>query len=136
MTNLLVCSLVAIGFKIMRCLTDICSPWQLFKQICQPVAFWRWDLRSSSLNFVDNEFDLLSVSHHDWCTVLYLLIFSIKFLTGELQAYSTVGTPDYIAPEVLLKKGYSLECDWLVVYQYFLMGALRPLTNVSIPFPI
>lgn len=29
------------------------------------------------------------------------------------QAYSTVGTPDYIAPEVLLKKGYGTECDWL-----------------------
>ncbi|AQK93120.1 Putative AGC protein kinase family protein [Zea mays] len=27
-------------------------------------------------------------------------------------AFSTVGTPDYIAPEVLLKKGYGLECDW------------------------
>ncbi|KAK9102515.1 hypothetical protein Sjap_019769 [Stephania japonica] len=27
-------------------------------------------------------------------------------------AFSTVGTPDYIAPEVLLKKGYSMECDW------------------------
>jgi serine/threonine protein kinase len=30
------------------------------------------------------------------------------------QAFSTVGTPDYIAPEVLLKKGYGMECDWLV----------------------
>jgi len=27
-------------------------------------------------------------------------------------AYSTVGTPDYIAPEVLLKRGYGLEADW------------------------
>ncbi|MBA0798194.1 hypothetical protein Gohar_008808 [Gossypium harknessii] len=27
-------------------------------------------------------------------------------------AYSTVGTPDYIAPEVLLKRGYGMECDW------------------------
>ncbi|KAF9075345.1 kinase-like domain-containing protein [Rhodocollybia butyracea] len=27
-------------------------------------------------------------------------------------AYSTVGTPDYIAPEVFLLKGYGKECDW------------------------
>ncbi|KAJ7224302.1 kinase-like domain-containing protein [Mycena pura] len=27
-------------------------------------------------------------------------------------AYSTVGTPDYIAPEVFLMKGYGKECDW------------------------
>lgn len=27
-------------------------------------------------------------------------------------AYSTVGTPDYIAPEVLLRRGYAMECDW------------------------
>ncbi|OQS05764.1 kinase [Thraustotheca clavata] len=27
-------------------------------------------------------------------------------------AFSTVGTPDYIAPEVLLQQGYGKECDW------------------------
>ncbi|KAL3190142.1 hypothetical protein MRX96_020459 [Rhipicephalus microplus] len=27
-------------------------------------------------------------------------------------AYSTVGTPDYIAPEVFLQTGYSSSCDW------------------------
>ncbi|KAI5397488.1 uncharacterized protein LOC127091869 [Lathyrus oleraceus] len=30
----------------------------------------------------------------------------------RMLAYSTVGTPDYIAPEVLLKRGYGVECDW------------------------
>ncbi|CAL0299908.1 unnamed protein product [Lupinus luteus] len=30
----------------------------------------------------------------------------------RMLAYSAVGTPDYIAPEVLLKKGYGKECDW------------------------
>lgn len=27
-------------------------------------------------------------------------------------AYSTVGTPDYIAPEVFLQRGYNKSCDW------------------------
>ncbi|KAK2463518.1 hypothetical protein APHAL10511_004269 [Amanita phalloides] len=27
-------------------------------------------------------------------------------------AYSTVGTPDYMAPEVFMMKGYGKECDW------------------------
>ena len=28
------------------------------------------------------------------------------------MAYSTVGTPDYIAPEIFTGQGYSFECDW------------------------
>ncbi len=30
----------------------------------------------------------------------------------RLKAYSTVGTSDYIAPEILTQQGYSQECDW------------------------
>ncbi|KAK9705454.1 hypothetical protein RND81_07G058500 [Saponaria officinalis] len=33
-------------------------------------------------------------------------------LNRRKLAFSTVGTPDYIAPEVLKKKGYGVECDW------------------------
>ncbi|XBW36696.1 hypothetical protein QEN19_002271 [Hanseniaspora menglaensis] len=32
--------------------------------------------------------------------------------TRRLMAYSTVGTPDYIAPEIFLYQGYGQECDW------------------------
>lgn len=39
---------------------------------------------------------------------------SPAYLFISWQAFSTVGTPDYIAPEVLLKKGYGVECDWYV----------------------
>lgn len=30
----------------------------------------------------------------------------------RLMAYSTVGTPDYIAPEIFVHQGYGQECDW------------------------
>jgi serine/threonine protein kinase len=44
--------------------------------------------------------------------------FLVAFLTYvDAQAFSTVGTPDYIAPEVLLKKGYGMECDWYVLLE-------------------
>ena len=32
--------------------------------------------------------------------------------TRSSQMWSRVGTPDYMAPEVLLQTGYGLECDW------------------------
>ncbi|KAK6531445.1 Serine/threonine-protein kinase [Arthrobotrys megalospora] len=30
----------------------------------------------------------------------------------RVMAYSTVGTPDYIAPEIFIHQGYGQECDW------------------------
>lgn len=30
----------------------------------------------------------------------------------RILAYSIAGTPDYIAPEVLMQRGYGMECDW------------------------
>ena len=31
---------------------------------------------------------------------------------SRIEMFSRVGTPDYMAPEVLLKSGYGQECDW------------------------
>lgn len=38
-----------------------------------------------------------------WCSFLFIRFF---------KAYSTVGTPDYIAPEIFQPNGYTKSCDW------------------------
>lgn len=44
------------------------------------------------------------------------------------QAFSTVGTPDYIAPEVFMQTGYNKLCDWwslgVIMYE-MLIGKLH-----------
>lgn len=35
-----------------------------------------------------------------------------KFHGGDEVAHTVLGTPDYIAPDILKRKGYSLEVDW------------------------
>ena len=52
------------------------------------------------------------MKHHAFFNNIFFFPFIWKYLPSCVQAYSTVGTPDYIAPEVLLKKGYGMECDW------------------------
>lgn len=36
----------------------------------------------------------------------------VKYFRDRKLAFSTVGTPDYIAPEVLTRRGYGMEADW------------------------
>jgi len=45
---------------------------------------------------------------NDKLHVIYIYLYIVCYI----QAYSTVGTPDYIAPEVFMQTGYTSSCDW------------------------
>merc|ERR1719510_1215655 len=53
-------------------------------------------------------------------------------------AYSTVGTPDYIAPEVFLQTGYDKTCDWwsLGVIMFEMLIGYPPFCSETSPRPL
>lgn len=60
----------------------------------------------------------------------------LQLLSAPLQAFSTVGTPDYIAPEVFMQTGYNKLCDWwslgVIMYE-MLIGEQRRQPSASSP---
>jgi len=73
-------------------------------------------LEGASQKLNDSDQDSLKLSRHE----------RFNSWKGKRRplAFSTVGTPDYIAPEVFLKEGYTEACDWgsVGVIMYEMLG--------------
>lgn len=63
-----------------------------------------------------------------------LILFFHVFSLCNSQAYSTVGTPDYIAPEVFMQTGYNKLCDWwslgVIMYEMLIGKATERLLRL------
>lgn len=67
---------------------------------------------STDLNYKNNIDDSSSISSKPTPSLQEMQNAFQKKRKTRLMAYSTVGTPDYIAPEVFGNKGYGQEVDW------------------------
>ncbi|KAJ0402815.1 hypothetical protein P43SY_007357 [Pythium insidiosum] len=81
--------------------------------LCKKVESARNDLLPLTQHAVENEAAMAECiastadddGHHDATRTR-------PYARNRQVAFSTVGTPDYMAPEVLAQKGYGKECDW------------------------
>jgi cGMP-dependent protein kinase len=79
------------------------------------------------------------VNHKGRAVLIDLGTSKILSAAKEYRTYTTLGTPHYMAPEVVLGKGYSFTCDiWslgICLYE-FMCGDVPWGQNVSDPFEI